>query len=367
MNTVLVKGAALRLDQIRRVLLIQLGDIGDVVLTTGSITALHQAFPEWRLAVAVREKAGELMQDCPIITQDGRGKRRGALHQRLAATAKQIYDWRSAEYDLVIDFRTGTRGAVMARLSGAPQRISFFADDEPFWRNHAFTHLAQIPYESGTYVADYYHRILAVFDLSPAPGPLQLWVNPARRELTDQLCRAADIDPLAPFIALQPFSLWPYKELPDNLYIELIDRLVEMCAMPVVITGGPGDRPRAEAIQARCRRQAVSLAGRTSIGEMAALLSRSRLFIGIDSAGLHIAAAVGCPTVGIFGPSAPASWAPRGASHRTVQPLDNCVPCRDKGCRNTGVSLCLQRMPIDIVLAAVRDQLNVGGWPLAGQ
>jgi ADP-heptose:LPS heptosyltransferase len=355
----IVKARPLMLDRISRVLLIQLGDIGDVVLTTGGITALHQAFPRWRISIAVREKARELMEDCPFIDEVlVADKPSGPFRERLISAARPIYVCRRAGFDLAIDFRTGTRGAFLALLSGASQRISFFSDDGASWRNWAFTHLAEIPYEIGTYVGDYYHGILKVFDLSPASGSPRLWVNPVRQARVDKLCRLSGFDPLAPFIALQPFSLWPYKELPDSLYVELIERMSKTCGMPVVITGGPGERSRGDAISRRCRHQPVNLAGQTSIGEMAALLSRSRLFIGIDSAGLHIAAAVGRPTVGIFGPSAPASWAPRGERHRAVQPSGSCVPCRDKGCRNSGISLCLQRMPVDIILSAAAELLQ---------
>ncbi len=227
-----------------------------------------------------------------------------------------------------------------------------------FWRNWAFTHLADLPYQVGTYVADYYHQILQVVGLSAQPGPLRLWVDPGRQRRVDHLCQEAGFNPRSPYVVIQPFSLWSYKELPRNHYVQLIEAIHRQFDLPVVIVGAPTEREKAEAILDRCRSKAFNFAGKTSIGELAALLSRSLLFVGIDSSGLHMAAAVGCPTVGIFGPSAPASWAPRGEQHKVVQPDEPCVPCRNKGCQDTEVSQCLQRWPVENILPVIEGQLH---------
>ena len=97
-------------------------------------------------------------------------------------------------------------------------------------------------------------------------------------------------------------------------------------------------------IAGRCKAGARSVAGKTTLGELAALLSRSSLHLGVDSAAPHIANAVGTPTVTIFGPSDWRGWAIPDATHRVVCPDDPCVPCHKKGCDHTEVSLCLDNM-----------------------
>ncbi|MCJ7541167.1 MAG: glycosyltransferase family 9 protein [Desulfobacterales bacterium] len=359
MTSRIVKGGPLALDSISRLLLIQSGDIGDLVLSTPSISALRQRFPQSKITIAVRRKAKELMDDCPLIDEvlvvD---KMTGSGYRQSLSTAHQIRLWRKARFDLAIDLRTGTRGAIMAWICGAPRRISFYSGDEAHWRNWVFTHLAIIPYVAGTYVADYYHFLLEAFEISDRPGPLRLWINPERQQRVDRFCWEKGLDPLSPYIALQPFSQWPYKELPDERYIQLIEMIHSAVKVPVVIVGGPEDKQRAAGMCSRLGHEAINLAGETTIGELSALLARSRLFVGIDSAGLHIAAAVGCPTIGIFGPSASASWAPRGKGHLVVQAQEPCSPCRDKGCRNSEVSLCLQRLPANIIMVAIEKQVK---------
>lgn len=310
--------------------------------------------------MAVRRKARELMEDCPLLDEVIIGdKVSGPFSKHLAQAARQVMSLRKAGYDLAIDFRTGTRGALMAWLSGAPRRVAFYDANETFWRNWAFTHIANIPYTKGTYVADYYHEILRAFALSNLPGPLELQVNPERMKSVAGLCREMGFDTRSPYVVLQPFSLWAYKELPLNHYVQIIEHIHRRYSLRVVVSGGPEEKDKAESMLALCKSNPLNLAGQTSIGEMAALLSKSQLFVGIDSAGLHIAAAVRCPTVGIFGPSAASSWAPRGKRHKVVQPDEPCVPCRDKGCQGTEVSRCLQQMPAEKIIEAVEMQLNV--------
>jgi len=86
---------------------------------------------------------------------------------------------------------------------------------------------------------------------------------------------------------------------------------------------------------------------------VAGVLKKCGLVIGIDSAAIHIAAAVGTPTVSIFGPSAPVNWAPRGEQHEVIFKDLPCVPCRQKGCNHSGVSRCLEELSIDELIPVV--------------
>ncbi len=102
----------------------------------------------------------------------------------------------------------------------------------------------------------------------------------------------------------------------------------------------------------------VNLAGRTTLGELAALISLSRLHLGVDSAAPHIAAAVGTPTVTIFGPSNWRAWTVEDATHRIVRSDRECVPCNDKGCEGTGRSLCLDELGVEAVMIRIGEVLR---------
>jgi heptosyltransferase-3 len=101
-----------------------------------------------------------------------------------------------------------------------------------------------------------------------------------------------------------------------------------------------------------------NLAGRTTIAEYTALLARCAFFIGCDSAGVHLAAAVQTPTATLYGPTSPDAWAPREAGHIVIRNDMDCVPCRQKGCRNSGSSLCLARLSVDAVVQRITPLLS---------
>jgi len=355
-----VKGNPTILKDVKNILLIQLGDIGDVVLSLPSLRALRENFPDARLIVAVREKARDLIADCPWV--DGVisiNQQKRSLFEEVRYQVSFFGHLREFHFDLSINLRLGDRSAILSFLAGARQRISFYAHDGQLWQNRVSTHLNLLDYEVGQYVADHYSSLLAAYNVrTPHPLP-QLEVSVEKLKQAEALFAEEQIPPNRPIIALQPFSLWQYKELATPKYIELIREITSTWGVPVIVVGSPEERARASAIADGSGPEVRNLAGRTPIGMLAAVLKACALFIGVDSAGMHIAAAVGTPTVSIFGPSSPASWAPRGPAHLVVHRDDlSCIPCRQKGCGGNEQSRCLDELTVAEVMSAVATQIE---------
>ena len=342
----------------KNLLLIQLGDIGDVVLSIPAFRAVHENFPHAKIIIAVREKARELIQHLPgvhgviSINQDKRSLLREITYQWTFFSLVRRY-----RFDLVMDFRTGTRGAILAFLSGAQDRVGFF-DHESFWRNSLFTKLYRLDYDFPQHMADYYSSLPLAYGVNVNDAIPVMHFTPAMEQQAARILEREKIPSELPMIAIQPFSLWQYKEWGVNKYVSLIQRILSEYNVTIVITGSRDEYDRAENIIDQCRdygRQMFNLAGKTSLEELAAMLKLCQLFIGSDSAGMHIAAAVGTPTVIIFGSSAPASWSPKGNNHAIVQKNMSCVPCRQKGCNGTEFSRCLEELGGDDVFTVVRS------------
>jgi predicted lipopolysaccharide heptosyltransferase III len=342
----------------KNILLIQLGDIGDVVLSIPAFRAVHENFPHAKIVVAVREKAQELIQHLPgvhgviSINQDTRSLLREITYQWTFFSLVRRY-----RFDLVMDFRTGTRGAILAFLSGAQERVGFF-DHESLWRNRLFTKFYRLDYKLPQHVADYYSSLPLAYGLNVNDEIPVIHVTPAMEQQAARILEREMIPAELPIIAIQPFSLWQYKEWSVNKYIQLIQRILSEYKVTIVITGSGDEYERARNIVDHCKDydgHVFNMAGKTSLGELAAILKACQLFIGSDSAGMHIAAAVGTPTVIIFGPSAPVSWAPKGNNHAIVQRHLSCVPCRQKGCEDSEVSRCLEELDVNDVFAVVRS------------
>lgn len=346
-------------EDIRNILLIQLGDIGDVVLSLPCVRALRENFQQANIIVAVREKARELIEDCPWATGViSINKNKRSFIQKINYHKNILLKLRRYRFNLVFDLRTGTRGAVLARLSGARQRVGFYAHDGKLWRNRCFTHLYSPAIKHEDYVADRYLSLLIAHNIKADNRRPKVVVPFEKQQSADALFSKVKIPFDRPVIAIQPFSLWRYKEWGLEKYIQLINRLISKYNSSVIITGSFDEKKRADELVARCQFNTHNLAGETSLGTLAAVFKACGLFIGGDSAGIHIAAAVGTPTVSIFGPAASVAWAPRGKQHIVVHKDLSCVPCDLKGCQGSGISRCLEELTVDEVMTAVSEQME---------
>jgi heptosyltransferase-3 len=342
-----------------RILLIQLGDIGDVVLTLPAVRTLKQRLPEAAIHLAVRDKAADLIRDCPWA--DGVvsiRKQPVASPMNAVRMAAFFRDLRKRRFDTVLDFRSDDRGAILAYLSGAPRRIGLFAEDGRLWRNRLFTHTVDFDYRPGLYIGEYYARFLRFLGITPVDFTPEIRPSASRHREAAALLDRLSPPTNRPRIAFAPFSLWPYKALSPEKNIRLARALKEEPPAVVFLIGAPNERDAAARIAAAAGAGVINLAGRTGMGILPAVLQRCDLFVGIDSAGLHIAAATGTPTVAIFGPSSPASWAPRGGGHSVVTKDWPCVPCRKKGCAGSEKSRCLEALTVPEIMETVRRRIE---------
>lgn len=355
----LMKGSTWLPKQKGGILLIQLGDIGDVVLTMPAILALRRQFPDNELIACVREHARELAEDCPwtdgVICVD---KKKRTLRQGLVYHAQFLTALRKPRFSLAIDLRTGPRGAIVAFLSGAPYRIGRFADEGPLWRNSLLTHLVRPENEVVQYAPEHHLNILAPFGFHMEDALPTLTIPELRRKSSQAIFREAGITDQRPIAAIHPFSLWQYKEWQPGEWISLMRHLTTRRGFSVIVTGSSSERVRAGELTNGFSGRAFNLAGKTSIGELPAVLKACNLFVGVDTAALHMAGAVGVPTVGIFGPSSPVSWAPRGDRHCVVTKGMSCQPCRQKGCQGIEKSRCLDDLKAEAVISVVENHLQ---------
>ncbi len=343
--------------RIRKILLIQLGDIGDLVLTLPAIHALKRTFPGALLSIAVREKAAALLYDCPevncVISVDKhKGGSRGIRYQ-----LKLISDLVRYGFDLAVELRTGTRGAALSLLSGAVYRIGRF-DNEAWLRNIIFTHLVDPDNEESQHSIDHNLNILSPLNpvIQANPTPCIYIPKRIKREILNKLKRKKVGH--EKFIVLHPFSIWQYKELSTRHYIKLIHHFSDIWKCRLVITGSKAEHNRAQHLIKISKRPVVNMAGRTSIIEMAGLLQQANLVVSIDTSAIHIAGAVNTPTISIFGPSSPVNWAPRGKKHLVITSDMKCIPCKKKGCFNTEKSQCLLTLDPKISIAAIDGHIK---------
>jgi heptosyltransferase-3 len=156
------------------------------------------------------------------------------------------------------------------------------------------------------------------------------------------------------FIHLHPASRWGFKCWPAERVGALCDALAAR-GWPLVLTSAPDAKEKALIAEVRKATQVsmIDLSGQLTLKELAALTARAKLFVGVDSAPMHIAAAMGTPVVAIFGPSGDREWGPWQVQSRIVTSLTHtCRPCGRAGCNDSKISECLTNLPVSQVLAA---------------
>lgn len=343
------------------ILLVQLGDIGDVVLTTPTIRAVRETYPEARVSILVRKPFGNLLLADPSLFEVIEAEKiRGSIPHILHGYAEFIYRLRRAHYDLVIDLRTGDRGAILSFLTGAQERAGQHVDGS-FWHDFLFTKIirnlkvAPPPVHPG---ADQSLRIVRELGIDTMGSIPRLYIAPDDQLRANTLLAEFGLTPATQMVTANPFSRWKYKEWSDAKWGEVIDWVWEAHHVPVLLIGSPEEAAACHKIVAGCKGRAINLAGRTTLGELTALLSMSSLHLGVDSAAPHIAAAVGTPTVTIHGPSDWRAWRIIDDLHTVVIPAMECVPCNQRGCDNTKISLCLENLEAGAVIEVIRQVLR---------
>ena len=354
---------AIDLDRLRRVLVIKLRHHGDVLLTSPVFSALKRAAPHAEIDGLVYRETTPMLERHPAISVlhaiDRGQKSRGAL-SRIAGEWRLWSAMRARRYDLVVHLTDHPRGAWLTRTLGArygvaPER----ARGGRFWRS-CFTHRYLVPRATPRHTVETNLDALRRIGLWPDEADKALVLVPgAEAEARSAALREAHGLARRRFIVVHPGSRWLFKCWPAGNTAALVDGLAAD-GWQVVLTGAPDPREAALVadILARTGATPVDLSGKLTLPELAALIAASRLFIGCDTAPMHIAAAMGTPVVAVFGPSGEAEWGPWRVPHRVVASGTHpCRPCGNNGCGGSNHSDCLLTLPVAQVARAVADVL----------
>jgi len=351
------------LDTIHRALVIKLRHHGDVLLSSPVFSALKAHVPHIAIDALVYADTAPMLTNHPDIDQvhliDRNWKRRGAIGH-LKAEWSLMRSLRQRRYDLIVHLTDHPRGAWIARLSRARYAVARKANGRGNWWNNAFTHFFSAPHNALRHTVELNLDALRRIGIFPEETERSLTLVPGD-EAEEKIAGVLLNHGLEtkPFIHVHPASRWHFKCWPVEKMAALIDRLQDD-GHAIIVSAAPDQSETAMlgAIQRKIQKPVVSLAGQLSLKELAALTKRAQIFIGVDSAPMHIAAAVGTPTVALFGPSGDKEWGPWGVAHRTVASDKHpCRPCGIDGCGGSKVSDCLTSLPVERVYRAVQELL----------
>jgi len=344
-----------------RILLIRLSAIGDVVHALHALAALRAARPAAFIGFLVEDRAASLVEGHPDLDRVHvfpRKSWRQGLVRQAAGVAREangfVADLRGTRYDVAVDFQANLKGGVLSRLSGAPRRIGLARG---FGRegNHRFqTEKVRLPIGPILHRVDRALRLLEPLGVTGPAGTPRVGVPEEDRAEMDAFLRAAGLDE-APFAVLHPgtSAFGEYKRWPPERYGEFARRLSADHDLASIVTWGPGEEDLADEAVATSDRAAIRGPRTRSLSALAHLTGKAALVVAADTGALHLAAMLGTPTIGLFGPKDPRIYGPRGPRATVVCKDVDCSPCGSRTCSSGGE--CMNGISVEDVLAAVPD------------
>jgi heptosyltransferase-1 len=303
-----------------KILIVRLGAMGDILHALPTATSIRAALPDATIGWLVEEKWTELLtaqdQTCgpavnlihSVNTQRWRSRKfSGGILAEVSAAIKAI---RAMRYDAAVDFQGSIKSAVFTALSGARSKAGFVNPREPAAR---FFYPERFP-RLGNHVIEQNHG-LAVQALKEHLDQQEVQMNLLAPELPKDALAGewaeAEIQRLgiASFVIINPGAGWGAKQWPPARYGE-VARSLAVHGLKTLVNTASGEETLAATVIQASGGNAFEL--RCTIGQLIALTRRARLFVGGDTGPLHLAAALGIPVVGLFGPTDPVRTGPYG-------------------------------------------------------
>ncbi len=339
-----------------RILVVRLSSLGDVVHAVPAVAGLRRTFPDARIDWLVDDRYRELVDLVAAVD-----RRIGVPRtRRLAGLPRLVRRLREARYDVTLDLQGLLKSALLARSAGARRLIGL----EP-------AHLRERPagwlYSETPRLGDPVHvierNLALVACLGVRARPVEFPLADRSSAVVREARDALGADGARPFALVNPGAAWASKRWPPARFGALARGLASARGLRSVVLWGPGERALAERV-VDAAAGAAAPAPATTVGRLVALARAAAVVVSGDTGPLHVAAAVGTPTVGIYGPSDPrrnGPWSPRDV---VVSPRQACR-CRLRRAGSTGVVVrrcaeerhCLASIPVEDVAGAVARRL----------
>jgi len=351
-----------------KILVIKFRNIGDVLLTTPLLNNLKLNFPDAKIDILVNKGTEEMITLNPnvenIYTYEREYFKSLPKLKRFFEEFKFLRSFR--DYDIVINTTEGDRGAFIAKFSNAKIKVGYPVKKNLFLKNVYNKPLPKPPLIR--HIIENNLDAVRVLDGEIFEKRVEIFWS----EEDEKRIELLNLDK---FVHIHPVSRWLFKCVDDKIMADIID-FIESKGLKVVITASPDKKEmqKVREILDYCQSSPIDLSGELSLKEVAALANRAKLFVGVDTAVMHMAAAVDTPVVAFFGPSGAFNWGPwdndmtasgytkkngiqRMGKHVVIQNDWECIPCGKDGCDGSKVSECLMSFDMDKVFQIIEERL----------
>jgi heptosyltransferase-1 len=342
------------------ILIIKLSAIGDVVHSLPLLEVLKKKFPLARIDWLVEEDASGIIEAHPLLdrllvfprkTWLRRFTGKGDSVSVAREAARFIRELRSKRYDIVIDLQGLLKSGILTFLARGKRKIALNNGREG---STLFVHERVSFPDPEMHALERYLCIARHLGVKKPSWDGSIPVYESDQAYVDSLLGGLGIG--RTLIAINPMAKWETKLWESKRFALLADLVNEKLNATVVFTGNSDDRGAIGAIQSEMKTEALNLAGRTTLKQLAYLYQSCAVVISTDTGPMHIAAAMKYPiVVGLFGPTSPLRTGPYGARQRVVRAGVTCSPCFKKRCNDMR---CMRQISVDMVYKAVKKVLN---------
>ena len=336
-----------------RVLLIKLKHLGDTLLLTPTIRFLKERFPGIEIDVIVRSSCEAILESNPDVSrvlavarpESERRTWRSGLRENLRLIRTII----GTSYDFAFDLSDSDRAKIWVLLSRAKVRGFRRIDVKPSWKHRVFNRFDDATLTSHHQVMRDFETVTRIMGVTGDAGPLTFHPSVDEADLIRRFPWACASQPSA---VIHPTSRWSFKEWLPEHWAAVADGLAAL-GLQVVFTGGPDalERETIAKIQSHARIPHISVAGQVSVHEFGYILKRARLFLGIDTFAMHLAAAMQTPSVALFGPSLVPAWTPWKNRAEVIAGPCHCNPSTHRECARPH-TVCMASITAASVLEA---------------
>ena len=319
-------------SEIKRVVVRGTNWVGDSVMTLPALRALRRVLPEAKITLVVRPSARGIFADVDFVDEILIYERRNVM-----SVVPQIKEWRRRRFDLAVLFQNAFEAALIPFLAGVPLRLGYATEA----RQALLTHPLALPdWRSSRHEVFYYLYLITALEqmlfgtseICEAVPDASLQISETRKSEAENLLRVYGVREAQPVVALCPGSINSRaKRWPAEAYAALADRLIES-QRQVLLIGSADEAEVTREVTERMQQNPIVLTGKTSLDQITAVLSLVDLVVTNDTGPAHIAAALGRPTLVIFGPTNPLTTRPFAPEAEILRHPPDCAPCMLRDC-----------------------------------
>ncbi len=382
-------------EDAKRILIIKLRHIGDVLLTVPTIRAVRERFPDSYMVALVNKGTEDMLAGNPLLNNlfgFDRNILRLPVHRRVYSELAFVKKIREMNFDMTIDLTGGDRAAIISLLSGARYRIGYYPSGGFSGKRYIYTSLV-IPPSVRMHTVLRNLNLVNQFGMNSEDLSVYIHIPESDKDFVKDLFAQHGITETDTVVHIHPTSRWLFKCWRDEAMAEVICWLLDK-GVKVIITSSPENQEVEKTkgilsfISSRFTvhgSRLLDLSGRVTLKQLAAISESCSLFFGIDSAPMHIAAAVGTPVVVLFGPSGAFDWGPWDnkysskfkvqssklekpyprqngiqtfGKHTVIQRDWDCIPCGADGCDGTKRSRCLEDIGVNEVMEQIEKVIT---------